>query len=109
MIGNFELTEINANDLAMEKRKELAITSVFPGISKYHMAALSVFIDEELQKYNVRDLSMQNNRFKEVISSIGLESPGKKAATLAPYMLKFTLDCDKAMQVISISLAKKSN
>jgi len=73
------------------------------------MAALSVFIDEELQKYNVCDLSMQNNRFKEVISSIGLESPGKKAATLAPYMLKFTLDCDKAMQVISISLAKKSN
>ena len=50
MIGNFELTEINANDLAMEKRKELAITSVFPGISKYHMAALSVFIDEELRK-----------------------------------------------------------
>ncbi len=106
MIGNFELTELNADNLPMEKRKQLAITSVFPGISKYHIAALSVFIDEELQNYNICDLSMQNNRFKEVIKSIALDSPGKRAATLTPYMLKFTSDCDTAMQVISISLAK---
>ena len=77
MIGNFELTELNADNLPMEKRKQLAITSVFPGISKYHIAALSVFIDEELQNYNICDLSMQNNRFKEVIKSIALDSPGK--------------------------------
>ena len=94
MIGNFELTELNADNLPMEKRKQLAITSVFPGISKYHIAALSVFIDEELQNYNICDLSMQNNRFKEVIKSIALDSPGKRAATLTPYMLKFTSDCD---------------
>ena len=80
MIGNFELTELNADNLPMEKRKQLAITSVFPGISKYHIAALSVFIDEELQNYNICDLSMQNNRFKEVIKSIALDSPGKRAA-----------------------------
>lgn len=106
MIGNFELTELDANNLPMEKRKQLAITSVFPGISKYHIAALSVFIDEELQNYNICDLSMQNNRFKEVIKNIGLDAPGKRAATLTPYMLKFTADCDTAMQVVSISLAK---
>ena len=109
MIGNFELTELNADNLPMEKRKQLAITSVFPGISKYHIAALSVFIDEELQNYNICDLSMQNNRFKEVIKSIALDSPGKRAATLTPYMLKFTSDYDTAMQIVSISLAKQSN
>ena len=109
MVGNFELTEIDANSLPLENRKKLAITSLFTGISKEHLSALSIFIDEELKKFNTCDMSMQNNRFKEAIRNIGLPSPGKKAAIITPFMLKFTLDYNTPMKIISNNLAEKSN